>query len=151
MSQLGPLANPQSPIFYRVQVLPLPQLIFKYCQVLLRRGSISLAAEGCTFYCQILVDMYAHEQCMIVHCTKAILMGHCPFGRLIEKLGILMNDVCRSCGSEKLKNTVFQLMCQCLDLAIMRRTFVTSHSLTSLTMPSNMKITAITKFILYPE
>ena len=68
-----------------------------------------------------------------------------PFykGDSYGSLGISMNDVCRSCGSEELKNTVFQLIFQCPDLAIMTRTFATSHSLTSLTVPSNIKITAI--------
>lgn len=45
-----------------------------------------------------------------------------------------MRKVCRSCGTEEVEKTVFQLMCQCSALARNRRRFLASFLLESLTV-----------------
>lgn len=66
----------------------------------------------------------------------------------MERLDIRSNDLCRSCGSEEEKETVFYFMCQQPDHAKKRRKFLGSHIFELLINLYDIKVAAISKFIL---
>lgn len=74
---------------------------------------------------------------MPIHRIIAIVTGHYPLGRHVERLGLSSNDNCRICGSEE--ETVFHPMYQCNALVSRRRRFLISFLLESLTEHFDIK------------
>ena len=106
-------------LYYLAQVLR-----FGYCQLPLRRSSITLAAVA-YMKCYTGMDKIRTESLlflshMIIHHSMTILTDHCPYSRFTAKLGIPTNDFCRYSCAERRKGTLFHLICQETALVVMR-------------------------------
>ena len=82
-----------------------------------QKGTCCIAKPCCTRMDRKTTDTLLSIHQMNTDRLIAILTGHCPFGRHVERLCFPINDCCSIRGSLQEEETVFHLMWQCLFLS----------------------------------
>ena len=76
----------------------------------------------------------------------SVMTGHCLIGRHAERLKVLSNDFCRSCGDEEEVESIEHLLCLCPALSRRRRATLGSYFFVELANLADVGIRQLLSF-----
>ena len=83
----------------------------------------------------------------VLRTVVGILTGHCLFGEHAKRLGLEVNDFCRSCMDEEEEETLVHFLCSCPALARRRHKHLGKYFMDNLSDLENCNVRDISRYI----